>query len=140
MTPLERVMARVKRVGDVNKPGTPCPLLTIAEFFDGNDDPGSIGCNLLASPPPSVMRAMFEKIAARSDVKDVRIAVTQIDEPDWPFSDTVFVMTAVEPEEVYSWFPDELAPDEVLVQPFDNFAFEPYEVPAGAKPILCWWD
>ena len=45
MTPLERVSARVSRLGDVNKKGTPLPLLTIAEFFDGNETIGSIGCN-----------------------------------------------------------------------------------------------
>ena len=140
MTPLERVTARVNRLGDVNQRGTQLPMLTIAEFFDGNEVSGSIGCNLLGSPPPSVMRALCEKIAARDEVKDVRVVVTQFDDPDWPFSDTIFVMTTAEPDEVLSWFPDELAPDEVLDRPLDDNAFESYEVPEGTKAILCWWD
>jgi hypothetical protein len=37
MTPLERVTARVSRQGDVNKLSTPRQLLTLEEFFDGND-------------------------------------------------------------------------------------------------------
>jgi hypothetical protein len=140
MTPLERVTARVNRLGDVNKQGTPLPLLTIAEFFDGNETIGSIGCNLPGSPPASVMRALCESIAARGQVKDLRILVTQFDEPEWPFSDAIYVMTDAEPEEVLSWFPEELAPDEVFVRLFDDQAFEPCDVPPGTRPIGCWWD
>jgi len=47
MTPLERITERVNRHGDVNDASTPRPLLTLAEFFEGNDVVGSIGCNLL---------------------------------------------------------------------------------------------
>jgi hypothetical protein len=141
MTPLERVTERVNRLGDPNKRGTPLPLLTIAEFFDGNDAVGSIGCNLPGSPSPSIMRELCEKIAARADVKDLRILVTLFDEPDyWPFSDTIFVLTAVEPDVVRSWFPEELAPDEVYVGEFGDKHVEPYDIPPGTHPIGCWWD
>src|SRR5215475_10089248 len=37
MTPLERITERVTRHGDVNEPTTPRPLLTLAEFFEGNE-------------------------------------------------------------------------------------------------------
>ncbi len=37
MKPLERITQRVNRHGDVNDPATPRPLLTLAEFFEGND-------------------------------------------------------------------------------------------------------
>ena len=72
MTPLERVTVCVNLLDDVSSRGTPLPLLTIAEFFDGNDAVGSIGCNLPGSLPPSVMRALCETIAARDDVKGLR--------------------------------------------------------------------
>lgn len=141
MTPLERVTARVNRLGNLEERGIPLPLLTIPEFFDGNEAVGSIGCNLPGAPPPSVIRALCEKIAARDDVKDVRVLVTQFDEPDrWPFSDAIYVMTAAEPEEVQSWFTEELAPDEVFVRAFDDGAFEPYDIPPGTRPVGCWWD
>ena len=122
------------------EPGVRLPLLSIAEFFDGNDVDGSIGCNLASAPPPSVMRALCERIAARDEVKDLRVLVSQFDDPDWPFSDAIYVMTAAAPEEVRRWFPDELAPDEVFVRPFNDQAFEPCDVPEGTRPIGCWWD
>lgn len=41
MTPLERVTRRVSANGDVNDLATPRPLLTLEEFFEGNDASGS---------------------------------------------------------------------------------------------------
>jgi hypothetical protein len=42
-------------------------------------------------------------------------------------------------EEVASWFPAELRPDETW-EGFVDQAYEPYQVPKGTKPIACWWD
>src|SRR4051794_16396463 len=104
MTPLERVSERVSRNGDVNLPDVPRPILTLVEFFDGNDAQGSIGCNLDSQPNPAQIWARLEQIAARKGVVDVRVVVTQFDDPRWPFSDTVWVVTDAAPEEVSKWF------------------------------------
>ena len=44
MTPLERITERVSRHGDVNDPRTVRPLLTLEEFFEGNEHPAHY-CN-----------------------------------------------------------------------------------------------
>lgn len=62
MTPLERIVERIGRVGDVNEPGTPKPLVTLEEFFDGNEDPGSIGYNLPDPPAPQELYELFKRI------------------------------------------------------------------------------
>jgi hypothetical protein len=98
MTPLERITERVSRLGHPDKGGTPRPLLTLAEFFDGNNHVGSIGCNLTPLPTPAEFYALLKKIAARSDVADIRVLITMFDDPEWPFSDTVYVMTTAAPE------------------------------------------
>jgi len=139
MTPLERITERVSRLGHPDESGTPTPLVTVDEFFEGNDDVGSIGCNLESEPPPIVFYELFRAISRRPEVKDIRIQITMFDNPEWPFSDTVYIMTTASPEQVASWFPDELKPDETW-EGFVDQAFEPYEVPAGYKPIACWWD
>lgn len=140
MTPLERITQRVTRLGHPDSPGTPVPLLSVSEFFDGNDCIGSIGCNLAGQPSPDKFYCLFKSIAARPDVRDIRVAITMFDDPDWPFSDTVFVMTSATNDEVKSWFPDELAPDVVEEANPLNTRFEPYEVPAGVRAVACWWD
>ena len=139
MTPLERITERVTRSGHPDDSGTPIPLVTVDEFFEGNEEVGSIGCNLESEPPPSVFYELFRVIAQRPEVKDIRIQITMFDNPEWPFSDTVYIMTTASPEQVASWFPDELKPDETWAG-FVDQPFEPYEVPGDSKPIACWWD
>ena len=139
MTDLDRITARVRRLGDPDDPETPRPLLTTDEFFEGNTVDGSIGCNLDPTPSPERFYELFKAIARRPEVRDVRIQITAFDDPSWPFSDTVYVMTTASHEEVATWFPEELRPDETW-EGFVDQRYEPYEVPAGTKPVACWWD
>jgi hypothetical protein len=140
MTPLERITERVTRNGHPEDRGTPIPLLSIAEFFDGNTHTGSIGCNVSGAPTPAQFREMFEHIARQPTVRDVRIQITAFDEPEWPFSDTVYIMTSVPLEQVGRWFPEHLRPDELWEGFSDTVRYEPYVVPAGTRAVACWWD
>ncbi|HUO91148.1 MAG TPA: hypothetical protein VMU08_18405 [Rhizomicrobium sp.] len=126
--------ALLKRVGDIRKR----PLVTLEEFFEGNDDGGSIWCNTSPAPEPAMVYEILRGIRARSDVSDVRVMVTQYDggEDEWPFSDTIFVVTTASPETVVSWFGDDYAPDEIVdAEPAEEIA-----VPQGHTIIACWWD
>ena len=140
MSALERITKRVNRNGDPDDPRTPTALLTLAEFFDGNDVVGSIGCNLIPTPTPAEMREVLEGILERPDVKDIRVQVTMFDDPEWPFSDTVWLMTSAPTSEIAGWFPDDLAPDDVWEGWQEGVSYEPYEVPEGVRPVACWWD
>ena len=140
MTPLERITERVTRLGHPDDSGTPTPLLTIAEFFEGNDCAGSIGCNLSGQPLPERFYELFTSIASRPNVSDIRVQITAFDVPEWPFTDTVFIMTTASPEEVEAWFPEDLRPDEVWEGFNSRIRYEPYNLPPGSRPIGCWWD
>jgi hypothetical protein len=140
MTPIERITERVNRNGDVDDPDTPRPLLTLEEFFEGNEVVGSICCNCTPTPEPSEMYAVLKQIRQRPDVADVRVQITMFDDPDWPFSDTVWVVTSAAAEEVKSWFAESIAPNETWAGWTDDVAFEPLPIPAGMQPVACWWD
>lgn len=140
MGPIERIMERISREGDVNNPATPRPLLTIDEFFEGNNVVGSIGCNLTPTPTPAEFYEVLREIAARPEVGEVRVQISQFDVPEWPFSDTVWVITSAEPEEVSVWFDEPMRPDECWAGWTSGVSFEPCEVPPGMKPVACWWD
>jgi hypothetical protein len=141
MTALERITERVSRLGDPNDPSTPRPLLTLSEFFDGNDVVGSIGCNLMPTPTPAEFHSLLSAIAARPEVGDVRVQVTMFDNPDeWPFSDTVWVITTADATTVASWFEEALAPDAIDMGWPEGIAYEACTVPAGMRPVSCWWD
>ena len=140
MTPLERITERVNRHGDINDAATRRPLLTLEEFFDGNDVSGSICCNLSPMPEPQEVYETLKQIRSRPDVADVRIEVAMFDVPEWPFAETVWVITTADPEQVKSWFTDEMAPDDVWAGWTSDRKFEPVDVPAGMQPVACWYD
>ena len=140
MTPLERISERVRRLGDPDDPANPRPLLSVAEFFDGNAHVGSIGCNLPDGPAPAQFLALFETFAKRPDVKDIRVRITAFDDPCWLFTDTVYLMTTADPETVQAWFPEELAPDEVWEGFLEDETYEPYAIPKECRVVACWWD
>jgi hypothetical protein len=110
---LKRITERVNRNGEFYADGTPAPLLTIEEFFDGNEIVGSIGCNLDGEPHPSEFRKILENIRNRDDVSGVYIQVTEMDDPDWPFSDTAWIVTTADENDISGLFPDNFAPNEV---------------------------
>jgi hypothetical protein len=140
MTPLERITERVNRHGDVNRSVTPRPLLTLEEFFEGNDRAGSICCNLSPMPAPADVYAILRRLRERADVADVRVQVTQFDDPQWPFSDTVWIITTATPQEVKSWFDKSIAPDRTWSGWRKDMIVEPLDMPAGMQPVACWWD
>jgi hypothetical protein len=140
MTPLERIAQRVNRHGDINDPATPRPLLTLQEFFEGNEITGSIGCNLVPTPTPAEFYELLKRVAARPDVVDVRVQVTAFDVPEWPFSDLVWIVTSADPQEVIEWFEESVRPEKCWAGWPERVAIEPRFVPPGMQPVACWWD
>jgi hypothetical protein len=47
------------------------PMVSIERFFDGNDDLGSIGCNLAEHPGIEVFRDVLTGLLERDDVEGV---------------------------------------------------------------------
>lgn len=140
MTPLDRVTERVNRNGDVNAPNVSRPLLTLEEFFEGNDVVGSICCNISPTPEPREIFELLVRIRSRSDVSDVRVEITMFDDPAWPFSDTVWVITTARPEDVMTWFTNHIAPTECRDGWSEGVDYEPLRLTDGMRPIACWWD
>jgi hypothetical protein len=152
--PPAHLIERINRNGDINDPDTPRPLLALEEFFEGNDDRGSIGVNFhQGQPAPSEFYELFRQIRERPDVHDVLVQVTQHDMPgEWPFTDTVWIITGAAPATVSDWLGRRFAADELALG-WDKLAIcwpegeeaeirplEPYSVPPGLRPIGVFWD
>jgi hypothetical protein len=87
LNPRDRLL---RRIGDINNGSGPCPLVTLEEFFEGNHDYGSIGYNLPDPPSPQEFYAFLLQVRSRADVRDVRIAVMDLPDPNgWPSTDTM---------------------------------------------------
>ena len=136
------LIEKIKSIGAPRSDGPP-PLVTLEDFFVGNEDYGSIGCNLSEHPGPQFFFERLKEIRARGDVQDVLVEVQEVEEDDesmWPFSDRVYVLSSAAREEVAEWVAA-LTPDEVE----EGFAYgAPHasapELRAGVKAYGVWWD
>ncbi len=131
----------LKRIGNINADDSVLPLVSLEEFFEGNDDGGSIWCNLSSAPEPGEVYAILKCIRDRHDVLDVRVLVTQFDggDDEWPFSDTIYFLTNGAPDDVISWLGTDYAPNEVYVEE-DFGRAEQLDCPSGMHIVAAWWD
>jgi hypothetical protein len=139
MNPRDRLLTRIGNINDFEKPR---PLVTLEEFFEGNGDPGSIGYNLPDPPEPLDFFELLKAIRSRPEVSDVRVEVKDLEDPEgWPSTDTLWIITSASVEEVRSWFPAPLAPDD-MIEGFNSSPSEvaSYDIPPGMQAIGVWYD
>ena len=126
----------VQRLSDQAEP----QLVSISEFLDGNDDVGSIGCNLLDHPGMDAFRTAFSRVAQRDDVHAIYAQIAELDpgEDSWPFTDTIYVVGSLPQEDLEAELSG-LEPDEVGAA--EDFGVPDSLVQKYKTPILAaWWD
>ncbi len=126
----DRLVARLR-----NEPEP--QLVAIAEFLDGNDDEGSIGCNLSQHPGMTEFRDVLTSLAQRPDVEAVYAQIAEVDPgvDFWPFADTVFVVGSIDVDELTRQLAP-LEPDEVGLPPRSSV---PRQI-ARSRVLMAWWD
>src|SRR5690348_14502439 len=119
----------------------PEPQIVAAErFFDGNDDGGSIGCNLDEHPGVDAFRAVFAGLRRRPDVQAVYAQISELDpgEGCWPFTDIILVVGTIPVDELRSAV-SVLQPDEVGAAA--EFGVSAAVGNRHGSPVLAvWWD
>ncbi|WP_410786297.1 hypothetical protein [Kribbella sp. C-35] len=119
----------------------PEAVVDLELFFDGNDDPASIGCNLADHPGPARFYEVLSAIRDRPEVESVWVGITEVmDADEWPFSDHVYVVTTASPDDVRSWA-GALDPEE----PGDSWwhgvpPLREIDVPPSSRLVTLWWD
>jgi hypothetical protein len=133
---VEKLSAQRMPVGQQH----PGPTVSLEDFFEGNDDLGSIGCNLSAHPGVDTFYRLFVEIRSRIDVQDVLVEIKDlVDEHSWPFTDTAFVLTSMGQGEL-SKSVAKLNPDEVGEFPPDSIPRDLPTLKHGMKVLGVWWD
>ena len=110
-------------------------------FFDGNDDRGSIGCNLGPDQPP--IQEFYRTLAAlrvRPEVQEVLVRILDADDDGrWPYTDTVYVISSLSQSDVESALKnlsfDDVTPGWMYGKP----ASAP-EPKTGFVAYSVWWD
>jgi hypothetical protein len=138
----KRLIEKIKEIGLPFSKGSALPLVSLEDFFTGNDDLGSIGCNLVNHPGIPAFYERLKQIRERPDVQNVMVGVYEVEEEDpsmWPFSELIYIVTTASKAEVENWV-EELEPDEIEEGYFLEAPFNPPTVPLGYKLYNVWWD
>jgi hypothetical protein len=115
-------------------------ILPIDRFFDGNDDLGSIGCNLIDHPGIDRFREVLVGLTQRPDVVAVYALISELDpgQGSWPFTDTIAVVGAISQSDleqiVAPLEPDEVGPARSFRVPAS--ILEKHKAPVS----VVWWD
>ncbi|MFD6099333.1 hypothetical protein ACFVWN_15520 [Nocardiopsis flavescens] len=134
MISVSRVIARTSEAGAM-------PLLTLAEFFDGNDDEECIAPNRwgYGRPPLSVLAGRLRGIERRADVAWVRVQPhPETVEAERLSGEAVAVCTAAGERECAAWV-EGLESDGVVAGLVDDYR----EVPPVPEGMAVWsvvWD
>ena|SRR5258708_4415339 len=124
------------RLGDVSDFAIPRPLVTLEEYFTGNNDPSSIGDVRIREFTPEQFFTALKALRDRADVYDVRVEVKAPKTPDGrPATDTIWIVTSLDRMELplrgmSSEFWDRFLPDDWLTFPRrDGRITESLEIP-----------
>jgi hypothetical protein len=115
------------------------PLLSLAQFFDGNEDVGSLGCNLDEHPGLEKLRSKLQTIADNDQVEGIwfQISDSGRDNP-WPFCDTVWVATSVDEATLAEWVVGLDA--SAIIEPHRQNGAHWIQPPEGMRLKGIWWD
>jgi hypothetical protein len=133
------ITKRNKLIEDLSTQPSPA-VVPIERFFDGNDDVGSIGCNLPDHPGIEIFKAILVTLGRRGDVEAVYAQIAELDPgPDsWPFTDTIFVAGTIELDDFKALLKP-LQPDEVGRG--EHFSVPTVITDKHKTPVLvAWWD
>lgn len=108
-------------------------------FLDGNEDYGSLGCNLHPHPGMQAFRDFTERLVSRAGVSHVCVLVSElVEEPCWPFAENMLLCTAADEAQVRTWFA-ELQPNLVGAASTRGMIGIP-PTPSGHNWWIAWWD
>lgn len=128
-------------IDEVNEELAPHSLMTLAEFFEGNDDPETIGYNLPDPPEPREFYELFSQILARPEVIDVRVEAEYLDPEDGrPDTDTIWIFTSAVVDTVSSWFPQRLAPDDWIAPEDRSIPVDTSGLPHDVSALCAFYD
>ena len=91
--------------------GSKTIAVTLDEFFEGNDDIGSLACNLDPHPGMESLYYYLTRFANDNEV-EVYVEIYEMDEDDdeiWPYSERVYLIGDIERDAIEGLLADVLA-------------------------------
>ncbi|WP_249997651.1 hypothetical protein [Actinoplanes sp. M2I2] len=139
---LPDLLAEIQRQGGYESGVGSEPVVSLELFFEGNEDLGSIGCNLIHHPGVRAFFTVLRDVREQPDVHDVQVGISEVlGDDEWPFSDHVYVVTRAPASEVLR-LTAALNPEQEVSYEWWNDAppAKPIPVPDGMRLQTLWWD
>lgn len=139
---LADLLAEIERQGGYESGVGPEPVVSLESFFEGNDDLGSIGCNLIDHPGVQRFFTVLRDVRERPEVTDVWVGINEmLGGDEWPFSDHVYVVTSASADDVLRWTAA-LYPEPEVASGWwnDTPPVKPIPAPEGMRVLTLWWD
>ena len=123
------------------EPEESLPVVSLEDFFEGNTDNGSIGCNLIPHPGVDFIYDSLIKVRSHPMVQTVLIEIFEVDEAleTWPFSERIYVYTSLPVEEI-SKMMKPLKYDELEYGFFKGKPSSAISPKSGMNVYAFWWD
>ncbi len=111
---------------------------SLDDFFIDNNDENSIGVNIYPDKPSlQTFYELFKKIKSSNKTENIFVHISDIEDTDWFFTDTVYIIgdwTANELKEILK----DIHPDEI----YERWLYgKPTNIPETTKKVFSvWWD
>ncbi|MGF6228610.1 hypothetical protein QFZ27_002565 [Inquilinus ginsengisoli] len=131
----------IEEISEQQRAGSGEIAVPLDLFFDGNDDRGSIGCNL-GDVQPAIAEFYRTLVALRRrpEVQDILVRICAVDDDEsWPFADAVYVISSLPQSEIEDAL-IVLRFDEVLAKWMYGKPPAAAEPKPGFAPYSVWWD
>ncbi len=121
-------------------------LMSVDDFFDGNNDVASIAPNLSEKPKISEYYKVFKKLLESEKVENIYVNIKDINiyengklnDSEWFFSDIIYVVGTISKNEVYK-LTEHLKPDEIDIDQGNSIrSLDPKY--SELNIIYVWWD
>jgi hypothetical protein len=114
--------------------------LTLDEFFIGNNDKVSIGVNLYPDQPsPATFYKTFKRLIQSGQVERIYVRITDVDDTEWFFTDTVFIVGQIALEKLRQEVSD-LHPTEIYSEWMYGLPANLHDIFSYKQVYSLWWD
>lgn len=115
-------------------------VVSLEEFFDGNEDDGSIGANLYPDQPSlKNFYDTFKGMVSSGEVESIFVRIADAEDSDWFYTDTVYVIGNITLKEVKEML-KELKPDEIYSGWMYGMPVNLQNVKIDMPVYSVWWD
>jgi len=116
-------------------------FVSIEDFFEGNNDDGSIGANIYPNPPSLAdFYNTLKEIKKDPRTSELLVRIADVDDTEWFYTDMIYISGNYKLAEVKKLF-KRLRPDEIYEGMMYNK--NPSNIPQlkpGSKAYSVWWD